>query len=470
MTQYVARPSGAEADLIGVAEAGQLISGAQVHVQPSEAAVFVKDGYARGMLGPGRHLVTESSPLAAQLLAPGATTICFVSTTPIAGIEVGGSLGRLADPVVAGGGQVRAYAEITVQVIDPESFVAAALPSTSQDALGWLNAKLLQGLQRTVTQLVASGEVNAGTLASSTALVDHHLCAGATELEAAGVRVVEVTDVKVPRTDGGEPPAPTGPAAAAAVPAGKTVLGDVPLEAFADSSSPDRESTAAAGGASVGPGGGQPGWQGPAGLTAPATYEHPGSTPAAGGSGMYGYGDGGAAVGGSHGYEPTAGSGYAGGSSGGSGCVIGGMLLGLAAVLLGALAAVAFWSAQSTTESNDVTATQPVTAIVWDGRSRFSCSSGSKRIQNVTAAVTRGAAINATGSCSLLLENVDIRSAVGIRATDHARVTVDGGSIRGRTHSIEVGSQATVYLKGGATVRGSFKKSGSGKVLRIKDR
>ena len=333
------------------------------------------------------------------------------------------------------------------------------MPSTSQDALGWLNAQLLQALQRTVTQLVASGEVNAGTLGSSTALVDHHLCAGATDLEAAGVRVVEVTDVKVPQTDGGEPPAPTGPAAAAAVPAGKTVLGAVPVEAFADSSSP-------AAGASMGQGGGQPGWHGAAGPTAPATYEQP----AAGLSGMHGYASGGATGGGSLAYGPSAGSGYASGSSGGSGCVIGGVLLGLAAVLLGALAALVFWSTQSTPDESGEAATQPVTAIVWDGTSRFSCSSGSKRIQNVTAAVSRGAAINATGSCSLVLENVDIRSAVGIRATDSAKVMVDGGSIRGTTHSIEVDSQATVYLKGGATVRGSFKKSGSGKVLRVKER
>ncbi|MBW2524478.1 MAG: hypothetical protein JRI23_09895 [Deltaproteobacteria bacterium] len=458
MSQYVSRPGGTEGDLIGVADVGQLLDGAQIDVAPNEAAVFVKGGYVRGRLGPGRHVLAAGSRLAEELLAPGSTTVCFVSTGPIAGLEVGGSLGRMGSSTNAPREQMRAYAELSIQVIHAESFVAAALPSDSQAAEAWLNAQLLQALQRTVTKLITAGEVTLRTLAESTALVDHHLCRSATDLEAAGVRVLEVTEVKVPEAGAGDgAPQPTL-AEPAEVPAGKTVLGDVPLEALTDSSGPPDGM-----GAALGQAGQSADWASPTPQQPSAHYEQ-GGTPmhaATGGSGMYGYANG-------YGHR-TASAGYhSGRSSSGSGCMIGGVLVGLAAVVLGAVAALAFWSTQSTTSARSGSTTKPVTAVVWDGHSRFSCTSGSKRIQNVTAAVSQGAAIYASGSCSLLLENVDIKSPVAIKAADAAQVTVDGGSIRGTTHSIEVSDRAKVFLKGGATVRGSFAKSGSGKVLRIK--
>ena len=84
----------------------------------------------------------------------------------------------------------------------------------------------------------------------------------------------------------------------------------------------------------------------------------------------------------------------------------------------------------------------------WDGTSSFSCGGNDVvRIENVTARLTAGSAVQAGVNCKLELVNVDIEAPVGIEAGGNARVTLTKSRIVATRAGIEAGVNAQVTAR-----------------------
>ncbi len=107
-------------------------------------------------------------------------------------------------------------------------------------------------------------------------------------------------------------------------------------------------------------------------------------------------------------------------------------------------------------------------AASWDGKSTFACGGNDNvRIEGVTASLSAGPAIKATGNCRLELVDVTVSAPVAIDAGMNAKVAVRGGSITGTTTAIVAGVNAEVAILG-AKVTGKTQTSANGKVTGLK--
>ena len=86
----------------------------------------------------------------------------------------------------------------------------------------------------------------------------------------------------------------------------------------------------------------------------------------------------------------------------------------------------------------------------WDGRSTFVCEGHDKTtLSDVTAKLGESPAILAKDHCVLRLEGVKVSAPVALRVEGHARVTLEGCNLRGKTHAIDAAGHAVVTVEGG---------------------
>jgi hypothetical protein len=120
----------------------------------------------------------------------------------------------------------------------------------------------------------------------------------------------------------------------------------------------------------------------------------------------------------------------------GIGCVI------LAIVGVGVLGLGWYIWANVQASSGGATASK---SAKWDGKSPFSCSGNDNvKLDGVTANISSGSAVTASGNCKLTLSNVKITAPVGIEASGNAVVTVNGGSVTGSTAAAKAGGLSQV--------------------------
>jgi len=107
------------------------------------------------------------------------------------------------------------------------------------------------------------------------------------------------------------------------------------------------------------------------------------------------------------------------------GCVI----IGLVFLGLAGLGGYIYWTARSSM-SGPATSSAGAGTADWDGKSTFSCAANdNKIIKGVTAKLSSGEAIKASGNCRLEVIDCNIEAPKGIDATGNAHVTVKGGSV-----------------------------------------
>jgi hypothetical protein len=100
----------------------------------------------------------------------------------------------------------------------------------------------------------------------------------------------------------------------------------------------------------------------------------------------------------------------------------------------------------------------------WDGKKPFSCGgSDHVKLSGVTAKLGSGTAVTAGANCRLELVNVNITAPTGISALSNAVVTVNGGSVTGKTFAAKALGNAQITFKG-TKVKGKTQALGSAKI------
>ncbi|MFO0611710.1 MAG: hypothetical protein U0414_03915 [Polyangiaceae bacterium] len=100
----------------------------------------------------------------------------------------------------------------------------------------------------------------------------------------------------------------------------------------------------------------------------------------------------------------------------------------------------------------------------WDGKSPYSCSGNAdKTITGVTANITKGPAITASGNCKVTFKDCSITTDEGVVASGNATVNLEGGELKASGKAIDATGNAHVFVKG-AKVSGKVTTSGNGKV------
>lgn len=106
----------------------------------------------------------------------------------------------------------------------------------------------------------------------------------------------------------------------------------------------------------------------------------------------------------------------------------------------------------------------PGKAATWDGKSKFTCSGNDNvKLENVTATLTSGEAISASGSCKLELSNVNITAPDGISALANAQITMKGGSVTAKNTAAKALGNAQITFQG-TTVTGKKQALGAAKI------
>ena len=142
------------------------------------------------------------------------------------------------------------------------------------------------------------------------------------------------------------------------------------------------------------------------------------------------------------------------------GLIIGGIIL-LAFVGVGVYL---FWTVRSAVVATSAPSTAGLRVATWDGKSPFACAGNDHVVlQAITANLTTGSALSASGNCELTLKNVNVSAPVALEAAGNARVTLEGGSLKGTDKAIDASGNAQVTLKG-ATVTGKLSKTGLARI------
>ena len=145
------------------------------------------------------------------------------------------------------------------------------------------------------------------------------------------------------------------------------------------------------------------------------------------------------------------------------GLVFGGILL---LVLAGIFIVVIVMAMGGSNSSSAATPKAPKDTS-WDGKSTLVCATGdAMRVSNVTASIASGVAVKASGNCVLELVGVNLSAPVAIDASANAKVSLRGGSVKGATHSIVAGGNASVDVQGVALI-GPTKRTGNAKLVGV---
>ncbi len=135
----------------------------------------------------------------------------------------------------------------------------------------------------------------------------------------------------------------------------------------------------------------------------------------------------------------------------------------LLVVGIGLLALALYVYRQAGTASTPAAGT--ATAVAWDGKAPFTCGGNEHvKLSGVTANLTSGTAVSASGNCDLELADCDITAPTAIAASGNAKVTVTGGSVSGSDDAATAAANAHVTFSG-TKVTGKKKQSGLGKVV-----
>lgn len=103
----------------------------------------------------------------------------------------------------------------------------------------------------------------------------------------------------------------------------------------------------------------------------------------------------------------------------------------------------------------------------WDGKAPYSCTGNeTATLTGVTANITAGPAINASGNCKLTLKDCNITTDKGVAASGNAQVTLEGGEIKASNTAIDASGNAQVTANN-AKVSGKVNATGNAKVTGV---
>jgi hypothetical protein len=143
------------------------------------------------------------------------------------------------------------------------------------------------------------------------------------------------------------------------------------------------------------------------------------------------------------------------------GLVIGAFIL----ILLAGVFAWAIWMAMKAKDDTaSASSPESAKAAAWDGKAPYECSGvDNVTIEKVTAKLSTGPAIKASGNCQLTCTNCDITAPIVVDASGNAVVTFKGGSVNGSENSAVASANGKIDFQG-TTVKGASKASANGKV------
>lgn len=103
----------------------------------------------------------------------------------------------------------------------------------------------------------------------------------------------------------------------------------------------------------------------------------------------------------------------------------------------------------------------------WDGKAPYKCmGNDSAVITGVTANITSGPAVDASGNCKVTFKDCNITTDRGVSASGNAEVTLEGGELKASDTAIEGSGAAKVDVKG-TKVTGKVKQSGGAKITGV---
>jgi membrane protease subunit (stomatin/prohibitin family) len=184
----------------------------QLTVDSDECAVFFKDGRVIGVLPPGRHtLHTQNVPFLNGLVQQYTggnvfiSEIFFVKTAPIYGVQFGGPIGDMLDPLTGEQVTPRIFGEFSIVVVDPVRFIVGysgqAAGGDNDQTLNWVKGVFLNGVRTTLGELC---EVEGKSVLQSMSLrqkLAQQFVAHCPELGDIGVKVLQMGDYQINFSD-----------------------------------------------------------------------------------------------------------------------------------------------------------------------------------------------------------------------------------------------------------------------------
>lgn len=136
----------------------------QLTIDADECAVFFKDGKVIGTLRAGRHtLHTSNIPFLSGFVEQFTggnvllAEVFFVLLRPIYGVQFGGQLGMMEDPVLGEMATPRVYGEFAFQVTNPEAFIVkysgVRASGNNDEVLNWIKGQLLNSVRTVVGEV-----------------------------------------------------------------------------------------------------------------------------------------------------------------------------------------------------------------------------------------------------------------------------------------------------------------------------
>jgi membrane protease subunit (stomatin/prohibitin family) len=185
---------------------------AQLTVDSDECAVFFKDGRVVGVLPPGRQtLHSQNIPFLNNLITSYTggnvfiAEIFFVKTSPIYGVQFGGPIGDMLDPLTGEQVTPRIFGEFSIVVIDPIRFVVGyhgqAAGGDNDQTLNWVKGIFLNGVRTTLGELC---EVEGKSVLQSMSLrqkLAQQFVAKVPELSDIGVKILQMGDYQINFSD-----------------------------------------------------------------------------------------------------------------------------------------------------------------------------------------------------------------------------------------------------------------------------
>jgi hypothetical protein len=161
MTTILQRPADAANGMFWAAPAVPAPINSQLVVGPEECVVTHLDRAILGVIPPGNHwLHPQPFPFLAPSVVGGANIraeLWFVRTSPIAGLQVGGSLGSIVDPTTQIRCNPRGFGEYSLTVADPALLVRSSLGMSATGpgpVVGWVSALVLNKVSAAYVKLV----------------------------------------------------------------------------------------------------------------------------------------------------------------------------------------------------------------------------------------------------------------------------------------------------------------------------
>ncbi len=184
----------------------------QLTVDSDECAVFFKDGRVVGVLPPGRQTLHSSNiPFLNNLITSYTggnvfiAEIFFVKTSPIYGVQFGGPIGDMLDPLTGEQVTPRIFGEFSIVVIDPIRFVVGyhgqAAGGDNDITLNWVKGVFLNGVRTTLGELC---EVEGKSVLQSMSLrqkLAQQFVAKCPELSDIGVKILQMGDYQINFSD-----------------------------------------------------------------------------------------------------------------------------------------------------------------------------------------------------------------------------------------------------------------------------